>query len=252
MIDIQHPNGFHAIVNPDGAFVESWTAMNGTDLLFPRRTMPNGKNRGGIPVCAPIFGPGETAGLNQHGFARNCQWGITSQNQSQVKLTLDNPASQVDGLPPVYAGCGLELTIELLENGLQETLEVRNIGIEPFTANPAFHPYFPVLAGETAEQAKVVIDGQAHQLAADELIATRKIDSISSEAQLVTTRGTWAISGGGLPLFAVWSESPRDFICVEPTESGYLTDNPASEIQPNETKIFTMTLQFFPAAEHIN
>jgi galactose mutarotase-like enzyme len=214
--------------------------------------MPSGKNRGGIPLCAPIFGPGETVGLNQHGFARNCQWEISDQTESQVKLTLDKPASQVDGLPPVYAGCGLELTIRLLENGLQEKLEVRNIGIEAFTANPAFHPYFPVLAGETPEQAKVVIDGQAHQLAADELIATRKIDSISSEAQLVTSRGTWTISGGGLPLFAVWSESSRDFICVEPTESGYLSDSPASKIQPNETKIFTMTLQFFPAAEHID
>ena len=246
MIDIQHPNGFHAVVNPDGAFVESWSTADGMELLFARRDMPSGKNRGGIPLCAPIFGPGETVGLNQHGFARNCQWEISDQTESQVKLTLDKPASQVDGLSPVYAGCGMELTIRLLENGLQETLEVRNIGIEPFTANPAFHPYFPVLAGETAEQAKVVIDGRAHQIAADELIATRKIDSISSEAQLVTTRGTWTISGGGLPLFAVWSESPRDFICVEPTESGYLTDNPASEIQPNETKIFTMTLQFFP------
>lgn len=248
MINLQHPNGFHAVVNADGAFVESWTTADGMDLLFARRDMPNGKNRGGIPLCAPIFGPGETVGLNQHGFARNCRWEVADQTDSQVKLTLDSPASQVDALPPVYAGCGMELTIELLKNGLRETLGIRNIGIEPFTVNPGFHPYFPIPSGASAEQASVIIDEQKYSLTAAELLATRKIDSIVSEAQLITAQGTWTVAGGGLPLFAIWSESPRDFICVEPTESGYLTDNPASEIQPNETKTFSVTVQFSSAA----
>lgn len=246
MIDLKHPNGSQATVNPNGAFVESWTTAGGKELLFTRRDMPSGKNRGGIPVCAPIFGPGETVGLSQHGFARNCQWEISDQTESQVKLTLDNLASQVKDLPPLYAGCGMDLTIELLENGLRETLEIRNIGVEPFMANPAFHPYFPVLAGASAEQAEVNIDEQLYQLTADELAATRKIDSNCSEARLTTIQGTWIVTGEGLPLFAIWSESPHDFICVEPTESGYLTDSLASEIQPNETKIVRMTLHCTP------
>jgi hypothetical protein len=71
-----------------------------------------------------------------------CGWEIVEQTESQVKLTLDNPVSQVKDLPPLYAGCGMDLTIELLENGLRETLEIRNIGIEPFAAKPCISPVF--------------------------------------------------------------------------------------------------------------
>ncbi len=244
MIELNHPNGSRLIVSPQGAFVESWTAADGTELLFARRDMPNGKNRGGIPVCAPIFGPGDTVGLNQHGFARNCTWSVDEQKESQVKLSLDNPASQVEGLPPVYAGCGMELTIELLENGLREALFIRNIGIEPFSVNPAFHPYFPVSSGASAEEVEIIIDSRGYRFAVEELLATQKIDSIQSSAVLKTSQGAWTVFGEGLPLFAVWSELPKEFLCVEPTESGYLTDNAPSELQPNETAHFPMTITY--------
>jgi D-hexose-6-phosphate mutarotase len=204
--------------------------------------MPNGKDRGGVPVCAPIFGPGEMVGLNQHGFARNTVWTVDRQTESQVKLSLDTPASQVEGLPPVYAGLGLELTVEVLENGLRETLTLRNIGIEPCTVSPAFHPYFPIRPGESAENAAVTIGGIDYRLSAEELSATRKVDSADASARLTTSQGVWTITGEGLPFFAIWSESPTDFVCVEPTESGYLTDAPASELQPNEVKSVRMTI----------
>ena len=58
MIELVHESGIKAVVNPAGAFVESLTAADGTALLFARRDMPNGKNRGGIPGGAPVFGPG--------------------------------------------------------------------------------------------------------------------------------------------------------------------------------------------------
>ena len=244
MIGLVHESGIKAVVNPAGAFVESLTAADGTALLFARRDMPNGKNRGGIPVCAPVFGPGETVGLNQHGFARNVRWAIVEQTESQVKLTLDNPASQVKDLPPLYAGCGMDLTIELLENGLRETLEIRNIGIEPFAANPAFHPYFPVHAGESAEHAGVLIDSREYQLSSAELAATQKINSVSSQAQLVAPHGIWTVTGDNLPYFAVWSEDAANFVCVEPTAGGYLTDNPGEAVNPDETKLYSMTILF--------
>lgn len=244
MIDLRHQNGSRLAVNPEGAFVEAWTAADGTELLYTRRDMPNGKNRGGIPVCAPIFGPGDTVGLSQHGFARNCMWAVDDQNESQVKLSLDNPQSQVESVPPVYAGCGMELTIELLENGLRQTLAIRNIGVEPFRINPAFHPYFPITSGGHAEGAAVIIDDHVYQFTSEELAATQKIDSIKSVAVLKSPQGVWTVFGEGLPLFAVWSESPRDFICIEPTESGYLTHNAPSELQPNETARFSMTITY--------
>jgi D-hexose-6-phosphate mutarotase len=229
-------------VNPEGAFVESWLSAEGKELLFARRDMPEtGKNRGGVPVCAPIFGPGETVGLSQHGFARNCLWEVDEQTESQVKLSLDNPLSQVEDLPPVYAGLSMELTVELIAGGLRETLLLRNIGTEPCMVNPAFHPYFPVYPDGTAE---VIIDSRSYQLSDEELAATRKVDSLSSQAQLVTAQGTWTVTSEGLPLFALWSESPADFICVEPTESGYLIDNPAAELLPNASKTVSLTILF--------
>jgi|JI10StandDraft_1071094.scaffolds.fasta_scaffold699184_2 galactose mutarotase-like enzyme len=246
MIELRSETGFHGIVNPEGACVESWTAPDGTELLFVRRDMPSGKNRGGIPVCAPVFGPGETVGLNQHGFARNCVWNIDAQAESQVKLSLDNPASQVENIPPVYAGCAMELDIELLENGLRETLVIRNIGIEAFLLNPAFHPYFPVCTGDTATQMDVAIDEQNFTFSAEELGATRKIDSIDSTARLMSNQGAWTISAAGLPLFAIWSESPESFLCVEPTTGGYLSDNPARPLMPNESSTVSMTVIFEP------
>lgn len=235
-------------VNPEGAFVESWLSAEGKELLFTRRDMPNGKNRGGIPVCAPIFGPGDTVDLNQHGFARNATWEIAAQTESQVKLTLDNPASQVEALPPVYAGVGMELTIELRENGIWEELILRNIGIDPCAINPGFHPYFPMADGESAEDALTTVDKVDHKLNSAELAATRKVDSTDARASLRTSQGIWHITSAGLPLFAIWSESPVDYICVEPTASGYLTDNPADELQPNETRIVSMLISYEAAA----
>ncbi|PID30316.1 hypothetical protein CSA80_02740 [Candidatus Saccharibacteria bacterium] len=248
MIELRHPNDSYALVNPAGAYVESWADANGAELLFARRDMPNGKNRGGIPLCAPIFGPGETVGLSQHGFARNCTWTVHTQTESRVTLSLDDPAAQVESLPPVYAGCSMDLAIELEENSLRETLTIRNIGVESFTLNPAFHPYFPITDGQSATDARVTIDGQTYQCSAEELLATRKIDSIAAAAQLQLGQRAWSIAGDGLPLFALWSESDTDFLCVEPTESGYLTDNPASELQPSQTKTVAMTISFRPTA----
>ncbi len=244
MIELTHKTGARAVVSPEGAFVESWTAADGTELLFPRRDMANGKNRGGVPVCAPIFGPGETVGLNQHGFARNCTWTVDEHTESQVKLSLDKPLSQAENLPPVYAGCAMEIKIELRENGLRETLTVRNIGVEPCAINPAFHPYFPVTPGDSAERAEVIIDGQKYRPSAAELLATRKIDSVGATAVLKTAQGTWTVTGEGLPYFAVWSESPEAFLCVEPTESGFLTDAPATQLLPNQTKMVAMNIVF--------
>ena len=244
MITLHDEVGSRAQVHLDGGFVGSWTAADGTALLFSRRDMPNGKNRGGIPVCAPIFGPGESIGLNQHGFARNCLWRIDEQTISQVNLSLDNPASQVEGLPPIYAGIGMELTIALRENTLHEALVIRNIGIESAWVNPAFHPYFPIVAGDFAEQIDVNIDDRNYRLRNEELLATKKISSIHSVAELRTAQGIWTITADGLPLFALWTESPSDYVCVEPTSSGYLTDNRATELHPNGSLSVSMEIVF--------
>lgn len=237
------------MVNPEGAFVESLELADRTPLIYARRDMPtSGKNRGGIPVCAPIFGPGESVGLNQHGFARNLRWEVIEQADSQVKLTLDNLGSQMQDLPPAYWGCSMELTVELIANddrvGLRESLLLRNTGTESYIANPAFHPYFPVRQGRSAEKYEVQIDDRAQQFMSSELAATRKIKSVNSFAILRYFTEVWEVHSKGLPFFAVWTDTPDSFICVEPTESGYISDAPADELPPNREKTVQMELLF--------
>lgn len=248
MVELLHASGAKAVINPAGGFVESWISAEGLPLLFARQTTPQGKNRGGIPVCAPIFGPGETVGLSQHGYARNLNWSIDEQKDTSVRLSLDNPLSQKDDLPPVYAGLGMELTVELLGTGVRETLVMYNVGIESCMVNPAFHPYFPLPSSGLAFDTQIIVDGQEQPLKDIDFAATRKVDTIREQtATLKTPQGDWTVISDGLPLFVLWTDSPSGYVCIEPTESGFLKDGPATELRPNESRSYSMTITFSPA-----
>ena len=61
-----------------GGVVLSWVQPSGDEVLFTRPDALFDKTKpisGGIPHCFPQFGPGK---LQQHGFARNCDWTIAS------------------------------------------------------------------------------------------------------------------------------------------------------------------------------
>ena len=61
-----------------GATVASFTQPSGDDVLYVRPDAKFDKTKGisgGIPHCFPQFGPGP---IQQHGFARNCDWEIMS------------------------------------------------------------------------------------------------------------------------------------------------------------------------------
>lgn len=53
------------------------------NVLFPAQYIGE-KLRGGIPVCAPVFGPGDAVGLKQHGFARDTEWKVLRQSDTET------------------------------------------------------------------------------------------------------------------------------------------------------------------------
>jgi len=228
--------GDSAVVNAAGGFVETLLLEDGREVLFPRQRVGE-KDRGGIPVCAPIFGPGELAGLAQHGFARNCQWQIESENQDEVKLTLVNPASQVKNLPSAYAGCVMELTVQLDDERLFETLLVKNEGDEPFACTPGFHPYF-----KTSDAEKVKVAGSV--FATDKLLAAQKLPEPSSRLDFTLAATEISLATNTPAWYVVWSADPNRYICVEPTTHGFVTESNLAEamLAPGETRTFRLEL----------
>ena len=56
----------------------SWKQPSGDEVLYVRPDAKFDGSKpisGGIPFCWPQFGPGK---IQQHGFARNLEWSITS------------------------------------------------------------------------------------------------------------------------------------------------------------------------------
>lgn len=56
----------------------SWKQPSGDEVLYVRPDAKFDGSKpisGGIPFCWPQFGPGK---IQQHGFARNFEWSITS------------------------------------------------------------------------------------------------------------------------------------------------------------------------------
>ncbi len=215
-----------AIVNTMGAFVDSWQ-REGEDVLFPKQMLA-GKNRGGVPVCAPTFGPGDAVGLNQHGYARDSQWSIIKQSESEVKLRLDSSA--LEGLPADFRGCVMDYEISLTKDSLELLLTIKNQGHQSFVCSPGFHPYFP-----TIDASAVEVNGFVYN--DSQLINTQYFDSSLIKFHL--RKFKVLIESSGLTIVAVWSAAPDKFICIEPTSGGNLDDQAELDLlAPGEERIY--------------
>lgn len=251
MIQLQNSDGSQLELDPQGGYIVSYQCDGGgqerTDLLFPRQVLEGGKIRGGVPVCAPVFGPGDMVGLAQHGFARNVQWHVDAQTNNEVQLALVNPASEVKELSSVYYGCEMVLTVRISTpgDGIHEVymkLEISNVGGDSFVAKPGFHPYFPVANG--ADATAYAVDG--HMFTADELLATQSFEAPAASV-LIEGEGLHAvIRQNGLPTYMVWSANADKYICVEPTAGGYLCAHDATKqlLHPGGRKSYDMTVQW--------
>lgn len=250
MVEIRNEQGTTAKVNLDGAYLEALVSPDGSDILFPRQLTAAGKDRGGIPVCAPIFGPGDQVGLKQHGFARNLSWHEMDSSETSLTLRLENPSEQDATIPAEYAGAAMELTIILLDGAVLEGVEMRltvtNNGTQPFLEASAFHPYFPVSSYASAEGYQIQFGQESPKHFTEEELADVQVGQ--TEFDVVHIEGEnerWSITTQGLPRFVAWSDSSKDYFCIEPTAVGPLasiSDLSERMLQPGETRAYAMTI----------
>lgn len=251
MIRLQNPDGSQLELDPQGGYVASYrregAGQKRADLLFPRQILADGKVRGGVPVCAPVFGPGGMVGLPQHGFARDVLWRVDVRTANEVKLSLVNPAHQVKDLPGAYNGCEMVLTVRIgaPDDSIHELymkLEIMNAGSDSFVVKPGFHPYFPVAAGEDAAAYAV----NERMFAAEELLATQSFEASENPVAVEGAELCAAMTQNGLPTYMVWSANPDKYICVEPTAGGYLCgeDMTTRLLQPGDRRSYDMTVRW--------
>ena len=102
--------------------------------------------RGGVPVCAPWFGPHATdAKLPAHGLVRTRAWTQTAVGEcpdGRTWLTLTLAAdSEMLALWPHAFSAALTITVG---TSLTIELAIRNTGTAPFLLGEALHTYFAV------------------------------------------------------------------------------------------------------------
>ncbi|KAF6172974.1 hypothetical protein GIB67_006350 [Kingdonia uniflora] len=150
---LRTPRGASVRVSLHGGQVMSWRNDKGEELLFTSSKAifkPPKPMRGGIPICFPQFGKGES--LEQHGFARNKIWKIDenppplhpsdSNGKSFVDLLLKPSEDDLKFWPHSFEFC---LRVSLGINGnLAMISRVRNINGRQFSFSFAYHTYLPV------------------------------------------------------------------------------------------------------------
>lgn len=206
-----------AVVSDVGGTVLSFK-LAGEDVLYPWRKTDDGKERGGIPICAPWFGKTEF-GDKKHGHLRDLEAVKVSYNDaSEVKMTFEHPGSQrypwamryEVGVSVKYGFLKHSLTITRLDDGLFDLAPI----------DPGFHPCF--LGNETDV---LVTAGFGKHVGFSK---NAESVSIGSPAFLIENFGRFvkgknvrtAMSLGGSfsrsSIVVFWSDNPEEYFCVEP------------------------------------
>jgi galactose mutarotase-like enzyme len=221
-----------AIVDPMGAWLTNLSDDNG-DILYPKRAFQTSdgtkKDRGGLFVCLPNFGPGGSSSLAQHGFGRTQAWDVLDKTEASILLKLQSPEGE-------YAALNAVLSYQLNDHLLMAALDLTNDGDHDLRIAPAFHPYFAT--GEGA----VKVNGEEQSLdeLADTVFVEGEEQEIDVDGRVINCEsqqlGTWA----------KWTDQLGPYMCVEPTLAGYSflndTPKPIELLKPGETRTFSLTL----------
>ena len=238
LLVIKHPR-CHASLALQGAQLLSFQARDQAPLLWlsPKATFLKGKAvRGGIPICAPWFGPHSSdPSKPQHGFARNALWTLTRAEEKDEELSLtlqlDSDADQLELFP-----WPLRMTLTLtLSDKIEIAFSAQHLGDQSHGAMPfswALHSYFPT----TDIQATYVSGLDETQYFDGEV--DRLITGVPA-TQLIHNRNepdhqTIKITGRACPSAIIWNPGAekaekmadlgqahcRHFVCVERGAAG--------------------------------
>lgn len=232
-------NGFgRAVVALNGAHVMSWVPAGGRDVLWMSplsQTIDGRPIRGGIPLCAPWFGPG-AEGTPLHGWARISDWSVEAIERGAdgvTRLVLVLPAApDADPVPDFDLRLVVELGASLR---LDFTAVNRADAARRFEL--AFHTYFAVddvdavavsglegcafvdrqNPGEGVQAGPVRIEHPINRLyldpAAEQVVATPTGGCrIASDTRAAVV---WNPGEGAAGVADLGAGSHRGFVCVE-------------------------------------
>ena len=140
-----------AMVALHGAHLLSWVPAGQREVfwLSPQALPEPAAIRGGVPVCWPWFAKqGMPEGAMQHGPVRNLTWQISAihaASDEAISLSLEPCAQAVNDASLAALAPGLHVSLRItLGQSLNQTLQTRNSGIQPFALTQALHSYFAV------------------------------------------------------------------------------------------------------------
>lgn len=210
-----------------GATVLSWKINGKEQLWLSEASKLDGSRavRGGIPLVFPRFGPASgnhpaTDKLPQHGFARSVTWELLGQVDDHTVQFGLGPEQLPQDLAAAWTyDFTLIYTVQLLEDSLKISLDVKNPGKEAFDFNVLFHTYFAV-----PEVEKITVAG-LNKLAFFDKVASAQVASdsekevtFSSETDRVykNSPAQVAIKDGSKTLFTVEASNLKDTVVWNP------------------------------------
>jgi len=197
-------NGINSEIETLGAYVNT-LSKDGVDIFFPKTTIDeNGKNklRGGSHPCLPHFGISDKIGQPNHGFARDLEWTVETEEDSRVVLSLSPHVENWEGM---YA----ELEYKIEDSAFSTILTIKNNGEPSFEITPAFHPYF-----KYSDENEVYINGEKFDMNKETLPNSIFTDEITS---IKTPEYEVEIENDNMSKFVIWTNFTDKYLCVEPS-----------------------------------
>ena len=236
-------------INSRGAEQEH-LIYNGKDYIRERDSFWNRK----APILFPIVGKlrdlktyinGNLYSMNQHGFARDLEFELESQEESKITFVSTYSKDTLKLYPFKYE---LKVTYEIKENSVLVSFEVTNKGQDKMYFNIGGHPGFrlPLYEGEKFEDYSVVFEKEESfdaptvnlengTLNFKDTISYKNIKKIdlnykyfeidaivapslkSREVKLVNKNGKGILfKYNGFNTLAIWTKVNAPFVCLEP------------------------------------
>ncbi len=202
-----------ARVSEQGGAVTSLTDQGRTVFATQFRD-PSGKLRGGCHVCAPWFGTSEFS-ARKHGHVRD----LVGDGDSHKNIAIVEFSREANAQYPWGMEYGTRTIIH--ESGLVEFMagmrRINDGNQKAAPANPAFHPYF---ACSDANQVSVI----ANYVRETGFSAKARGVPLTHDRRVVIEMPDRYIEmhlGGAFmmrrhPWIFLWTDSPREYVCVEP------------------------------------
>jgi len=260
----------YAVISLYGGQILEYRATGKPALLWlsPNVSFTQGKAiRGGVPICAPWFGPHKSAqnnGVNypNHGFARTSDWQIIQQqaNETQAIISLSLSTNEKTLTIFPYA-CRMEITFTLSDT-LNIEFSVTNLGDNTIPCEWALHSYFTVedvniitVEGLSNRQFVDSANNNTTALLTGQQTFDGQVDRYfinGSEQQTINTTPAITVIGNNCDSVITWnpgtelaanmpdigSECYQQFVCVE---RGAIFDN-QWHIAPHQQQRAVMTL----------